>query len=40
MNTYYLKEVFTPASPAKVAFVERAKINDKLVQLCKCLVNK
>lgn len=31
MNTYYLKEVFTPASPAKVAFVERAKINDKLV---------
>ena len=32
---YYLKDVFTPASPAKIAFVEREKINNKLVSALK-----
>lgn len=30
-NTYSLREVFTPSTPARVAFVERERINKKLV---------
>ena len=32
---YYQKDVFTPASPSKIAFVEREKINNKLVSALK-----
>ena len=31
MSTYQVKDVFTPTKPARVAFVERDKVNDKLV---------
>lgn len=31
MERYLLKDVFTPTSPAKVAFIERESINNKLV---------
>lgn len=31
MTKYFLREVFTPATPARVAFVERESINERLV---------
>lgn len=31
MSDYLVKDVFTPTKPARVAFVERDKVNDKLV---------
>jgi len=31
MEKYYTKDVFTPTKPARIAFVERDSVNDKLV---------
>ena len=31
MTIYFTRDVFTPAKPARIAFVERDSVNDKLV---------
>ncbi len=32
METFQLKDVFTPTKPARIAFIDREEINDKLVR--------